>query len=523
MHNDDLRPLVEHAARATMARIRHDGEMAPERLKVLFAYLERQLFERGLDVNQMKRACGKRNNSVSSHFADVTGQSPHAYIVARRVETAATLLRDTDLEIRIIARLLGFSKHGLLTRNFKAYHKMTPRDYRLIMRRKQADPWRTEFSARKQELPKPITLSMDRENIEEIKLDVIWEMLKEKPLVAQRDLIQNRLSFSTPAFFHFLRKKSIPEGRTNREFGIHLSELAIECLRVTEKTIGEVLFDLHAQGWSWMANARRLADDLSGAEAAFSIAEAYLAISGESLVQAEYLGQKATLRLWQGRIDEASRLSGRSLSIFRAKGKPREVTRSLIEGASILERAGEDSESVIYLTEAMKLLSADPEPYLELVAAFNLTNAYVKIGAFESAMEIFPRLFELKEKANAGEASLYHILWLEGRINDGLCELSAAVCHYRAAREGLLRLGKGIEAAIVSLDLALNCWKQEKSIQVRELTLEVIPILESIQYHTEAAAGLKLLQSAIEKDALTREVLQDAREYVKRIQVDSLA
>ncbi len=91
----------------------------------------------------------------------------------------------------------------------------------------------------------------------------------------------------------------------------------------------------------------------------------------------------------------------------------------------------------------------------------------------------------------------------------------------QAARDGFLKVGQNIQAALVSLDFALHCWKHGRLTQVRELILGIIPLLEAIQFHEEAAAGLKLLQSAIENDAMTQTVLKEVREYLERIRLDT--
>ncbi|MCP4656153.1 MAG: helix-turn-helix domain-containing protein [bacterium] len=565
MNNGDHRLLLERAATASMERIRRDGERAPEKMRPLFPYLEKQIFERELDVNRMRRDCAIRDNSLSIFFSDVTGQTPSAYIVARRVETAAAMLRDTDLRIWIVSKLVGFSYQVVLTRNFKVCYGLTPQAFRtgtrkiftkagsrtvgfpsveelrsalahgpesaeataLVRRIKRhsippcALPPAPAPAPRRQEAEKPLTLFFTEGELERFKIQSVWEELQERSWPDQREMVRNGLAFSTPVFFHFLRKKSIPEGRDNRRFGVHLAELALDCLRVTEQVIGKDLFDLRAQGWAWTGNARRLADDLDGAEAAFSSARTYLETRGsESLVHAEYFGMKSALRLWQRRLDEASELNHRALTIFRAMGTPKEIATYLITGAYTHQRAGKDEQSIEYYEEALRLLSTQVEPYLEFAACFNLTNAYTKIGALGKAKEMLPRARELRAAADSGEESLHFLQWVEARLVDGLGDLKSAADGYQVARAGFLRIGKNIEAALVSLDFALHCWKQGRLSQVRDLTFKIIPLLEAVQYHTEVAAALKLLRFAIEKKAVTQKVLQDVREHLDRDRFD---
>ena len=63
-------------------------------------------------------------------FTAQVGQSPSAYRSGRRLQTAATLLRLTDLTHREIARVLGFADEFHLSRRFRARFGVSPRDYR---------------------------------------------------------------------------------------------------------------------------------------------------------------------------------------------------------------------------------------------------------------------------------------------------------------------------------------------------------------------------------------------------------
>ena len=72
-------------------------------------------------------------------FKQSTGQSPHAYVVARRVERAREMLVASDLSIREVSRLAGFSTHAHFCSVFRAKTCMTPATYRRSQRAAAAD------------------------------------------------------------------------------------------------------------------------------------------------------------------------------------------------------------------------------------------------------------------------------------------------------------------------------------------------------------------------------------------------
>ena len=130
--------LLEEAARESFERIRLDRRKAPQRLKPLLAYIEKNLFNPTLDVNQLKRSCGVRDNSVPIQFHSAVGRPPHGYIEDRRLETACRLLADTNLKIWQISELLGYSSIQVFSRAFSRWSGERPTLFRKKARRDPA-------------------------------------------------------------------------------------------------------------------------------------------------------------------------------------------------------------------------------------------------------------------------------------------------------------------------------------------------------------------------------------------------
>lgn len=127
--------LLEQAARESIERIQMDRRKAPQRLKPLLAYIEENLFNPTLDVNQLKRSCGVRDNSVPIQFHSAVGRPPHGYIEDRRLETACRLLADTHLKIWQISELLGYSSIQVFSRAFSRWSGQRPTLFRKKARR----------------------------------------------------------------------------------------------------------------------------------------------------------------------------------------------------------------------------------------------------------------------------------------------------------------------------------------------------------------------------------------------------
>ncbi|MEL7058729.1 MAG: tetratricopeptide repeat protein [Acidobacteriota bacterium] len=122
--------ILESAASESLERIRRDQVKAPQRLKPLLAYIEEHLFDPSLDVNQLKRNCGVRDNSVPIQFHSAVGRPPHGYIEDRRLETACKLLAESNLKIWQISELLGYSSIQVFSRAFSRWSGQRPTAYR---------------------------------------------------------------------------------------------------------------------------------------------------------------------------------------------------------------------------------------------------------------------------------------------------------------------------------------------------------------------------------------------------------
>ena len=83
-----------------------------------------------LGVDDMARAAGLSRAYFSREFRRTFGESPHAYLLTRRLERAAALLRTTDNTVAEICLAVGLRGIGSFTTSFKRTYGMTPTAYR---------------------------------------------------------------------------------------------------------------------------------------------------------------------------------------------------------------------------------------------------------------------------------------------------------------------------------------------------------------------------------------------------------
>ena len=83
-----------------------------------------------LGVDDLARTAGLSRAHFSREFRRAFGESPHAYLLTRRLERAATLLRTTDRSIVEICFAVGLRSVGSFTTSFTRAYGVTPTAYR---------------------------------------------------------------------------------------------------------------------------------------------------------------------------------------------------------------------------------------------------------------------------------------------------------------------------------------------------------------------------------------------------------
>jgi AraC-like DNA-binding protein len=83
-----------------------------------------------LDVDDLARAAGLSRAHFSRAFRQAFGESPHAYLLTRRLERAAALLRTTDRSVAEICMSVGLQSVGSFTTSFGRTYGMSPSEYR---------------------------------------------------------------------------------------------------------------------------------------------------------------------------------------------------------------------------------------------------------------------------------------------------------------------------------------------------------------------------------------------------------
>ena len=83
-----------------------------------------------LGVDDLARAAGFSRAHFSREFRRAFGESPHTYLLTRRMERAAALLRHTDYSVARICFDVGLQSVGSFTTSFSRTYGISPTAYR---------------------------------------------------------------------------------------------------------------------------------------------------------------------------------------------------------------------------------------------------------------------------------------------------------------------------------------------------------------------------------------------------------
>lgn len=114
--------LITSAARGTSPRM-HPAVVGARRL------LDER-FDEAWTVPRLAAMVGLSPNHLSQVFRRDVGQTPHRYLMDRRLERARELLAQSQLGISELAGQLGFASGSHLARSFRAAEGMSPTEYR---------------------------------------------------------------------------------------------------------------------------------------------------------------------------------------------------------------------------------------------------------------------------------------------------------------------------------------------------------------------------------------------------------
>lgn len=274
---------------------------------------------------------------------------------------------------------------------------------------------------------------------------------------------------------------------------------------------------LAARALAHRANALRVGGDLPAAGRLFGEVRERLAATAldDPALHAEVCSLEASLRVDQRRLDDAEELLDRSILLSRLGHDDHALAKALIQRADVLGAKGEEAQAAASLRESLTLLDETADRHLFACAIGTLTLLECERGEHAAAAALLERHRPLLVD-DGGAWSLVRVLALEGRVAHGLGRTAEAEERLLAALRLCAAEGMEVDAANLSLDLAVLYVEQGRMREVREIATRVQMAFAAREVHREATAALLLFQQAVAAERLTAEAMRRIRDAVCR-------
>jgi tetratricopeptide (TPR) repeat protein len=286
-------------------------------------------------------------------------------------------------------------------------------------------------------------------------------------------------------------------------------ELADLALSIAERAPGEESWRSRLKGYCWahVANARRVANDLTGADEAFARAWELWRSGADS--DPELLAEWRLYDL-EASLRRAERQFSKSLELLdhaRAAcgGSPTAIGRILLNKERVFNQMGNAQGAFAVLTEAIPFVEASQDVHLLFALRFNMADDLCHLERYGEAAELLPQVRELAVQ-QANELDLIRVGWLSAKIAAGQGRMKEAIAGLEQVRWDFTARELPYDAALSSLDLAVLWLRTGRTVEVRELAVAMGWIFKSKGIHREALAALRLFCDAAKQESATVEL-----------------
>jgi tetratricopeptide (TPR) repeat protein/transcriptional regulator with XRE-family HTH domain len=296
---------------------------------------------------------------------------------------------------------------------------------------------------------------------------------------------------------------SVKRAAHKAEEALELAELA---LSIAERVPGEESWLSRLKGYCWahVANARRVGNDLAGADEAFARAwdlwRAGTNSAPEPLAEWRLYDLEASLRRAERRFSEALTLLDRARDT--CGGDPVTVGRILLNREHVADQMGDIRSALATLAEATVLLRASDDPRLLFILHFKKANHLCHLERYEEAAKLLPQVRELAIQ-QGNELDLIRVSWLTAKVAAGNGRVEEGSAGLEQVSRDFTTRELPYDAALSSLDLAVLWLKAGRTAEVRELAVAMRWIFKAQGIAREALAALKVFYDAACQEAAT--------------------
>jgi transcriptional regulator with XRE-family HTH domain len=353
------------------------------------------------------------------------------------------------------------------------------------------------------------------------KAQELWERLKTATRKERRDAVAALPELQDWALAELVCHESERAAAHKVERALDLADLA---LSIAGRVPGEGPWRSRVEGycWAYIANARRVANDFAGADAAFARAWGLwkTGATADTAVLAEWrlFDLESSLRREQHRFSEA--LDSLDKSMSASGNNPATAARILLKKEHVLEQMGNPERALATLEEAAPFVEILGDTRLRFAHLFKTINNLYHLGRYRDAMERLPQVRDLAVQ-QSNELDLIRVVWLEARVAAGDDRREQAMAGLEQVRRDFTARGLPYDAALASLELAVLYLEEGYAAEVRNLARAMSWIFQSQGIAREALAALTLFMDAAQQETATVELTRRVVAELERVRTSA--
>jgi transcriptional regulator with XRE-family HTH domain len=352
------------------------------------------------------------------------------------------------------------------------------------------------------------------------KAQELWERLKSATRQERREAVARLQEFQNWALAELVCHESEKAAAHKVEIALDLADLAVFIARQLPES--DWRSRLEGYCWAYMANARRVANDFAGADAAFARAWKLwkAGATADSSVLAEWrlFDLESSLRREQHRFPEA--LDSLNKAMSSSGTSPATVSRILLKKEHVFEQMGDPQKALAALEEAAPFVEALGDARLRFAHLFKTINNLYHLGRYRNAIERLPQVRDLAVQ-QGNELDLIRVVWLEARLAAGDDRREQAKAGLEQVRQDFTARELPYDAARASLELAVLYLEEGRTAEVRNLARAMSWIFQAQGIAREALAALNLFFDAAQQETATVELTRRVAAELDRVRASA--
>jgi hypothetical protein len=270
-----------------------------------------------------------------------------------------------------------------------------------------------------------------------------------------------------------------------------------------------LLADLRSEAWSLVANGFRLVDDWAEAEAAWRKVRKFAGLgSKDPVLAAELKERQAALCIDQRRFDEAKALLQGSAELYRNLGETQRLGRCYLRLFRAFYFDGHLEACLEHAWSAVAALDPQEDQRMSLLAMLYVAGTLGELGQAREGYGLLRGAWPQFERQQDAWL-LQGARWTRGRLASEIGKLRTAEKMLAGVREEFLSSRQRLEAALISLDLALVYARRDWPEPQRRLADETAPIFQALHLERETLAACLLYVDAARRQRVTVTLVED--------------